>query len=110
MCRKYGLQLAIIDNISLLERLQQLNMCRVKELFLKKWFDELLVNATCKGQCPKARGYYIGLKRLSDKNNQSQWIWSNNVTWTQNETDVWLNRMTKAYWIDFIKREYPTVE
>jgi hypothetical protein len=36
MCRKYGLQLAIIDNISLLERLKQLNMCRIKELFLKK--------------------------------------------------------------------------
>jgi len=30
MCRKYGLQLAIIDNIRLLERLKQLNMCKIK--------------------------------------------------------------------------------
>ncbi len=50
----------------------------------------VLVNTTCKGQCPKAKGYYIGLKRWVDNNNQSEskWIWSNNVTWTQNETDV----------------------
>jgi hypothetical protein len=30
MCRNYGLQLAIIDNIQLLERLKQLNMCKIK--------------------------------------------------------------------------------
>jgi len=53
----------------------------------------LLVNITCKGQCPRAKGYYIGLKRLLDTNNK--WIWSNNVTWTQNETDVSKN-MSKA--------------
>ncbi|CAF4391013.1 unnamed protein product, partial [Rotaria sordida] len=47
---RYGFQLAIIDNIKLLERLQQLNMS----------------NTTCKGQCPKVREYYIGLKRLSN--------------------------------------------
>jgi hypothetical protein len=32
MCQKYGLQLAIIDNIRLLERLKQLNMCKIKEI------------------------------------------------------------------------------
>jgi hypothetical protein len=51
-----------------------------------------LVNTTCKGQCPEARGYYIGLKRQIDENelssSSSKWIWSNNVTWTQNDTDV----------------------
>jgi hypothetical protein len=36
-CRRYGLQLAIIDNIRLLERLKQLNMCKRKmnSLFCK---------------------------------------------------------------------------
>ncbi|CAF3674371.1 unnamed protein product [Rotaria sp. Silwood1] len=73
ICHRYGLQLAIIDNIQLLERLKQLNM----------------FNITCKGQCPKTRGYYIGLKRLLNSKNQSEskWIWSNNVTWTQNDID-----------------------
>jgi hypothetical protein len=49
-----------------------------------------LVNATCRGQCPTAKGYYIGLKRLVDGNDQleSKWIWSNNVTWIQNQTNV----------------------
>ncbi|CAF2717253.1 unnamed protein product [Rotaria sp. Silwood2] len=73
MCQRYGLQLAIIDNISLLEQLKQMNM----------------FNTTCKGQCPQTRGYYIGLKRYMDENglSLSKWIWSNNVTWTHNETD-----------------------
>jgi len=47
------------------------------------------VNSTCRGQCPQARGYYIGLQRQMTENNlpsNSTWIWSNNVTWTQNET------------------------
>lgn len=29
MCQKYGLQLAIIDNSRLLERLKQLNLCKM---------------------------------------------------------------------------------
>ncbi|CAF3811156.1 unnamed protein product [Rotaria magnacalcarata] len=70
MCHRYDLQLATIDNIQLLERLQQLNM----------------FNTTCKGQCPKSRGYYIGLKRLLNQS-KSKWIWSNNVSWTENEID-----------------------
>ncbi|CAF1248529.1 unnamed protein product [Rotaria sordida] len=56
MYYRYGFQLAIIDNIKLLERLQQLNM----------------FNTTCKGQCPKIREYYIGLKRLSNSENPSE--------------------------------------
>ena len=52
------------------------------------------VNTTCKGQCPQARGYYIGLKRQIDENEAatSKWVWADNVTWTQNETDVSLRR------------------
>lgn len=34
ICQKYGLQLAIIDNIRLLEQLKQLNMCKIKKEFL----------------------------------------------------------------------------
>ncbi|CAF0969318.1 unnamed protein product [Rotaria sordida] len=73
LCQRYGLQLAIIDNIPLLEYLKQTNM----------------FNTTCKGPCPETRGYYIGLRRYIDENGSSlsKWIWSNNVTWTQNETD-----------------------
>ncbi|CAF3687991.1 unnamed protein product [Rotaria sp. Silwood1] len=73
ICQQYGLQLAIIDNILLLEQLKQMNM----------------FNTTCKGQCPRARGYYIGLKRYTDENglSLSKWIWSNNITWIQNETN-----------------------
>ncbi len=29
MCEQYGLQLAIIDNIHLLEQLKQMNMCKI---------------------------------------------------------------------------------
>lgn len=49
-----------------------------------------LVNATCKGQCPEARGYYIGLQREVDEYGiaSKRWIWSNNVTWSENETEV----------------------
>lgn len=88
MCRKYGLQLAIIDNIPLLERLRQVKMCKLNKkkcLAFSILFDfsEILVNLTCKGQCAKRSGYYIGLRR-----SESKWIWSNNVTWTQNEIDV----------------------
>ena len=28
LCQKYGLQLAVIDNLPLLERLKELNMCK----------------------------------------------------------------------------------
>lgn len=35
MCQKYGLQLAILDNSRLLERLKQLNMCKIKYTDLK---------------------------------------------------------------------------
>lgn len=50
----------------------------------------VLVNASCKGQCPGARGYYIGLKRQmeDDRISSNKWIWSNNVTWQENDTDV----------------------
>ncbi|UJR31985.1 hypothetical protein I4U23_019458 [Adineta vaga] len=73
LCRKHGLELAVIDNMPLLERLKQMNM----------------FNTTCKGQCPETRGYYIGLKRQMDRDglSESKWIWSNNVTWMQNKTD-----------------------
>ncbi|CAF1028752.1 unnamed protein product [Adineta steineri] len=73
LCRKHGLELAIIDNMRLLERLKQMNM----------------FNTTCKGQCPETRGFYIGLKRQMDEDSlsSSKWIWSNNVTWAQSETD-----------------------
>ena len=47
-----------------------------------------LVNTTCRGLCPRAKGYYIGLKRFFDESNQTKWIWSNNVTWTQHEISV----------------------
>lgn len=52
--------------------------------------ERFLVNATCKGQCPEARGYYIGLKRQMEENqiSSNKWIWSNNVTWTENDTEV----------------------
>ena len=30
LCQEFGLQLAIIDNIQLLERLKQLNMCKIE--------------------------------------------------------------------------------
>lgn len=33
MCRQYGLKLAIIDNIPLLEYLKQMNMCKKSDLF-----------------------------------------------------------------------------
>ncbi len=29
MCRRYGLELAIIDDIRLLEQLKQMNMCKI---------------------------------------------------------------------------------
>lgn len=47
-----------------------------------------LVNVTCKGVCPTANGYYIGLKRLRNGSNivPSTWIWSNNETWIENDT------------------------
>ena len=49
-----------------------------------------LVNTTCKGHCPEARGYYIGLRRMigDHRARESKWIWSSNVTWTENETQV----------------------
>jgi hypothetical protein len=33
MCEKYGLQLAVIDNIRLLEYLKQMNMCMIQLIF-----------------------------------------------------------------------------
>lgn len=36
MCNKYGLSLAIIDNIHLLEQLKQMNMCKKKH-FIKNF-------------------------------------------------------------------------
>lgn len=56
-----------------------------------------LVNSTCKGQCPEARGYYIGLRRMLDDPNsrESKWIWSNDVTWTENQTQVTYLILTK---------------
>ena len=47
-----------------------------------------LVNVTCKGPCPTAKGYYIGLKRLRNDGVAvpSTWIWSNNETWRENGT------------------------
>jgi hypothetical protein len=90
ICEQHGLQLAIIDNIHLLEKLKEMQMCN-ERIDFDDYFEDIfyLVNTTCKGQCPQARGYYIGLKRQINENELlSKWIWSNNVTWTQNETDV----------------------
>lgn len=64
-----------------------------KLLFLQTKSNVCLVNTTCRGLCPRAKGYYIGLKRFSDESNQTKWIWSNNVTWTQTETSVNLLRL-----------------
>lgn len=93
LCHEYGLQLAIIDNLPLLEKLKEMNMCSVSNWLSsskRRSSVSSLVNTTCKGQCPQARGYYIGLKRLmnDDTVSESEWIWSNNVTWKQNETEV----------------------
>jgi hypothetical protein len=100
LCQQYGLSMAIIDNLPLLEQLKQSNMCIEQNdhefFFLRSSFLSLfivccLVNTTCKGQCPEARGYYIGLQRQTTNDNglsESEWIWSNNVTWKQNETEV----------------------
>ncbi|CAF1482850.1 unnamed protein product [Rotaria magnacalcarata] len=73
MCQRHGVQMAIIDNVQLLEQLKQMNM----------------FNTTCKGQCPETRGYSIGLRRYKDEKGISplKWIWSDNFTWVQNETD-----------------------
>ena len=88
LCQEYGLQLAVIDNIPLLERLKQLNMCKTTSSELNRSLRGIfLVNATCRGECPTAKGYYIGLKRFVD-GDQSKWIWSNNDTWIENQTNV----------------------
>lgn len=52
------------------------------------------VNSSCRGQCPQARGYYIGLQRIQQSN--LSWIWSNNVTWTQNETECTIDEYSNS--------------
>ncbi|CAF1435673.1 unnamed protein product [Didymodactylos carnosus] len=68
LCQKHGLQLAVIDDLVLLQKLKSLH-------FFK-----------CKGECPDAKGHYIGLKRREDK--LKEWIWANNVTWIEDPTIV----------------------
>jgi hypothetical protein len=98
MCRSYDLQPAVIDNIRLLNKLRQLNMCSFSIVFNKcnsmshrRCVSILfLVDAKCKGACPTAKGFYIGLKRLpqDDVRQPSKWMWSTNETWLENTTKV----------------------
>lgn len=55
--------------------------------------NQCLVNISCRGQCPTARGYFIGLKRVMNESDQGQskWIWSNNFTWIQDAIEVRIN-------------------